>query len=449
MTTTNWYWDLRIPLDTIKEILADERNPRFARVAGKLLARTNDPDEVFSLMTPLAFCRRFRAIQREIGKDEWTKDKAAFWRATYERHLREFRKAGVRVRQQEPREVDPFTRELIVKLRSCRDEARLSQAELASVLGCSQQFVSGIESGRERVTIEYLRKFATAAGCEFDVILRPSRKARAEDQKLTEDYAELNAWVESERRAATQVARTNQLDKCLMEVTAYCPDTMLNARQDAWRSAGGATLRVRQDALRQAMEKTQIHSFGWPIGLVLDRPEFEPKAYQDAIRASILVDDKSQYDYWTLRSDLVFYLLKTLFEDTRSEGKIFLDTRIVRTAETLLRISRLYRTLGVQDDEQVVVRIRYTGLRGRVLTAAHPSRAVSFRNRVCVENDMETSIRERLGNIEPKLVDVVHEAVSELTVLFDYFEPSKEQVVKPIIEQFLKGQLEAGESGAT
>lgn len=441
--TTNWHWDLRIPFETIKEILADDRNPRFARMAGKLLARTKDPDEVFALITPLAFCRRFRAIQREISKDEWTKDQAAFWRATHERHLRELRKAGVRVRQEEPREPDPFTKDLLAKLRSCRGEASLSQAGVASALGCSQQFVSGIESGREKPTMDYLRKFAKVANCEFDIILRPSRKAKTEEQKVAEDYAELSDWVEQERRAATQVAKTNQLDKCLMEVTAYCPDKVLNARQDEWRRAGGEALRVRQQALRSAMEQTQIHTFGWPVGVVMTRPEFEPKACQDGIRASILVDDKSQYDYWALRSDLVFYLLKTLFEDTRSEGKIFLDTRIVRTAETLLRIRRLYGTLGIQDSEQVVVRIRYTGLRGRVLTAAHPSRAISFRvrNRVCVENDVETSIRERLGDIESKLVDLVHTAVSELTVLFDYFEPSKEQVVQPIIDQFLKGQL--------
>ncbi len=435
MTTTNWHWDLRIPFETIKEILADEHNPRFARVAGKLLARTNDPNDVFALVTPLAFCRRFRAIQREIRKDEWTKDQAAFWRATYERYLLEFRKAGVRIRQDEPRDLDPLTAELLAKLRSCREAAHLSQAALADAVGCSQQFVSGIESGREKLTMDYLRKFAKASHCEFDIILRPPRQASAEERKVAEDYTELNAWVESERRTATQTAKANQLDKCLMEVTAYCPDKVLNARQDEWRRAGGEALRIRQQALRQAMEKTQIHTFGWPIGLVLDRPEFEPKAYQDGIRASILVDDKSQYDYWALRSDLVLYLLKTLFEDSRSEGKIFLDTRIVRTAETLLRIGRLYGALGVPADERVVVRIRYTGLRGRVLTAAHPSRAVSLRNRVCVENETETTIRERLGDIESKLVDLVHAAVSELTILFDYFEPSKEQVVQPLIEQ--------------
>ncbi|HAM41876.1 MAG TPA: hypothetical protein DDX89_02110 [Candidatus Omnitrophica bacterium] len=442
--TTNWYWDLRLPFETIKAILVDDRNPRFARVAGKLLARTKDPDEVFALITPLAFCRRFRAIQREISKDEWTKDQAAFWRATYERHLRELREAGVRVRQEAPREPDPFTNDVLARLRSCREEANLSQEALAGALGCSQQFVSGIESGREKPTLDYLRKFAKAANCDFDIILRPSRKARTGEQKVAEDYAELNTWVEQERRAAVQVAKTNQLDKCLMEVTAYCPDKVVNAQQDYWRRATGETLRVRQQELRQAMEKTQIRAFGWPIGVVMSRPEFEPKAYQDGIRASVLVDDKSQYDYWALRSDLAFFLLKTLFEDTRSEGKIFLDTRIVRTAETLLRIRRLYGALGIQENEHVVVRIRYTGLRGRVLTAAHPERAAGFdslERRVCVENEMETSVRERLGDIESKLVDLVHAAVSELTVLFDYFELHKERVVQPIIEQFLKRQL--------
>jgi hypothetical protein len=99
--------------------------------------------------------------------------------------------------------------------------------------------------------------------------------------------------------------------------------------------------------------------------------------------------------------------------------------------------------LGVPADERVVVRIRYTGLRGRILSAAHPDRAAALHaldSRVCVENDIETSIRDRLGNIEPKLVDLVHAAISELMVLFGYFELSKEPVVRPIIEQFLQGQ---------
>ncbi len=200
------------------------------------------------------------------------------------------------------------------------------------------------------------------------------------------------------------------------------------------------TLQFWQDELRRAMEQTQVHSFGWPIGLVMTRPEYAPKPHPDGIRATIL-HKGSLFDYWALRTGRVFYLLKTLFEDQRSEGKIFVDTRIVRMAETLLCLSRLYRALHAGPEEKVVIRIQYTGLRGRILSTADPARIMEF-DRVCVENETESWIKERLKNIEPKLVDLVHAAVSELCSLFDYFPLSKEQVVQPLVEKFLRENAE-------
>ncbi|MBI2174428.1 MAG: helix-turn-helix transcriptional regulator, partial [Candidatus Omnitrophica bacterium] len=333
-------------------------------------------------------------------------------------------------------------------LRECREAMNLSQGQVAEMLDCSQQFVSGIEQGREKITIDYLRRFAAKTGCDFDLILRSPRQAHTEETKVSENYAELKGWVERERRAAREVAKTQQRDKCLMEVVAYLPDSVVNAQQDAWKTAAGQvpeeTLQFRQDELRRAMEQTQVHSFGWPIGLVMTRPEYAPKPHDDGIRATILTDglmDRSSFDYWALRTDRVFYLLKTLFEDERSEGKIFVDTRIVRTAETLLRISRLYRALHVTPKERVVIRIHYIGLRNRVLSFADPARTMRH-DGVCVENESEAWIKERLKNIEPKLVDLVYTAVSELCTLFDYFPLSKEQAVRPLVERFLQENAE-------
>ena len=463
MKRVNWYWDLGMPFEKIRDILTDEQNPKFPRVAARLLARVDDPEQVFSLIKPLAFCRRFYAIQQEVNKDEWTKERGAFWRATYERYSREFQRSGVRLRQRQLREPDPFIDELAGKLRECREALHFSQGQLAEMLGCSQQFVSGIEQGREKITIDYLRRFASKTSCDFDFILRPPSQAHAEEAKVSENYSKLKAWVEQERRAALNIARTQQLDKCLMEVVAYVPDKVVNARPDAWgelaREIPDSTLKFQQQRLqeamkqtqalspvelRQAMEQSQVHSFGWPIGLVMTRPEYAPKPYRDGIRATILtkgLTDRSSFDYWALRTDGVFYLLKTLFEDERAEGKIFVDTRIVRTAETLLRISRLYRALHVLPEEQVVISIRYTGLRSRVLSFADSARVMRH-DRVCVENETETWMNERLKNIEPKLIDLVHVAVSELCILFDYFPLSNEQVVRPLVEKFVQENAE-------
>ena len=459
MKRENWYWDLGMPFEKIREILTDEQNPKFPRIAARLLARVDDPEQVFSLITPLAFCRRFIAIQQEVNKDEWTKEKGAFWRATYERYSREFQRSGVRLRQRQPREPDPFIDELAGKLRECRETLHFSQGQVAEMLGCSQQFISGIEQGREKITIDYLRRFANKTGSDFDLILRSPRQAHTEETKASENYTELKDWVEQERRAALEVAKAQQLDKCLMEVVAYIPNKVVNARSDAWgelaKEIPDSTLKFQQQRLqeamkqtqaispvelRQAMEQSEVHSFGWPIGLVMTRPEYAPKPYRDGIRATILttgLTDRSSFDYWALRTDGVFYLLKTLFEDERSEGKIFIDTRVVRTAETLLRLSRLYRALHVTPEEQMVVRIRYTGLRSRVLSFADSARVMRH-DRVCVENETETWVKERLKDIEPKLVHLVHAVVSELCILFDYFPLSKEQVVQPLVEKFLR-----------
>ena len=444
MKQTNWHWDIRIPPEAIREVLENDQNPQFVSIAARLLARTNDPQEVFSWISPKAFCHRFYAIQREISKDEWTKEKAAFWRATYQRYLRQFRKEGVRIRERAPREIDAFSRRILEKVRTCRQRAHLSQRELAARMGYSQQFISGVENGREKITIDFLRKFAEATGSRFDVTLHSAAEMSVEKKVVEEDYADLKQWVEEERRRSLNQPGTNLSGKGLMEVLAYCPDRVVNARRDQWHEAaeiaGGEKLvQFRQDQLRKAMEETQVHAFGWPIGVVLDRPEYEPKPVRDGIRADILLPDKSQYDGWSLRNDLVFYLLKTLFEDTRAQGKVFLDTRVVRTAETILRLARLYKTLGVPSNTKVLIQIRYTGLRGRALSVAD-RRRVLHGERICIEDEIMTSIQERLGNMESKLVELTHRAVSELTMLFDYFEPSKEQVVQPFLQEFFKGE---------
>lgn len=441
MTTPNWYWDLNLSLDVLKAILSDDAHPRFAEIAGRLLARSRDHQQVFSLITPLAFCHRFYAIQAQIKRDEWTKEQAAFWQATYERYRREFRRSGVRIRRRTvTRELDAFPADLVSRIRECRKYARLSQAELANRLQYSQQFISGIEQGREKITVDYLRSLAKATGHTLHVIFQKAEACRLQEKKLAEEYANLKAWIDSRRRDALEVAKEHQLDKGLMEVVAYRPDAVVNARQDEWHEAEDQVLQHRQNVMLDKMERTQIHTFGWPIGLVLDREDYRPRVYNDGVRASILTEDRSHYDYWALRKDLVFYLLKTLFEDLRAEKKVFLDTRIIRTAETILRIGRLYEVLGVSGSETVVIKIHYRGLRGRALSVADPARRM-VEQRISVEDEVETSIRERLEHLTPKVVDLVHAAVSELTILFDGFIPDKERVVKPLVEQFMKGRI--------
>ena len=169
MMRRNWYWDLNMPFTKIKQILAREDDPRFPHIAGTLLSRTEDPKQVFKLITQSAFCRRFRAIENVITSDEWTKEKASFWKVTYMRLSAELKAKGEKFRKPEVINLDAFDRELIERVRKCRKVAAMSQKELAEFMGYSQQFISGIETGREKITVDFLRRLAQITGQSIDL----------------------------------------------------------------------------------------------------------------------------------------------------------------------------------------------------------------------------------------------------------------------------------------
>jgi len=111
-------------------------------------------------------------------------------------------------------------------------------------------------------------------------------------------------------------------------------------------------LNKSQIELLNAVRKSGIRTFGWPIGITLEnRDEYRPRPFEDGIRAEVAILDRSlsgrpSYDYWALRSNGDFYLLQSLFEDQRAENKIFFNTRIVRVTEALLFAANLYEHLA-------------------------------------------------------------------------------------------------------
>ena len=128
-------------------------------------------------------------------------------------------------------------------------------------------------------------------------------------------------------------------------------------------------LDIAQKNLLDAIEKAQIHAFGWPIGAVINNADYRPRPTADGIFAEILIKNrdmfsyvKNSYDYWALRKNGDFYLLKNLFEDDTGGSRdklIYFNTRIVRTTEVLLHCARLYANLGVLPTAEVALAIKY------------------------------------------------------------------------------------------
>ncbi len=176
MKRQNWYWDLNMPLKKIKQILSREDDPRFPRIAGTLLARVQDAKQVFELITPASFCRRYHAIENEIKLDEWMKERASFWKATYIRLSKDFREKGEKIRKPETIQLDDFDQALVEKVVRCRKASAMSQKELAQFMECSQQFISGVETGREKITIDFLKKLTQITGQQIELLIENNRK---------------------------------------------------------------------------------------------------------------------------------------------------------------------------------------------------------------------------------------------------------------------------------
>jgi serine/threonine protein kinase len=198
-----------------------------------------------------------------------------------------------------------------------------------------------------------------------------------------------------------------------------------------------------QRSLVSAIKDSQINTFGWPIGLLLEHNDGRPRVMADGVSAEIRRTKHPSFDYWYARRDGVFYQFLSLFEDQTEFQKadrprtLFFNTRIVRVTEALLFLARLYRSLGLEPQQAISVEIRHFGLKERGLSAiGNPVvRGLHF----CMAEDVSTKIQDSLSGLETDLVRHVKMICSELFVLFDFFELD-DSTYERIVTRFAAGQ---------
>ena len=199
-----------------------------------------------------------------------------------------------------------------------------------------------------------------------------------------------------------------------------------------------------QIELLNAVRASEIRTFGWPIAVTLEnRDEYRPRPFEDGIRAEIAIEQgglsgRPSYDYWALRSNGDFYLLQSLFEDQRAEGKIFFNTRIVRITEALLFAANLYTTLGAPPETRLSVRVTHRGLSGRELTSSSPNRHLFPSS--AREHQSQSQVVVVLGRIRDDLVDEVRRIAAPMFMLFDFRE-FEQGIYADIVRRFENGEV--------
>jgi len=214
----------------------------------------------------------------------------------------------------------------------------------------------------------------------------------------------------------------------------------LTAFVEAFSTLSFPRTEASQNELLESVRTSKISTFGWPIGLMgFGSNEMKPKPLKDGIINSISGMSGSSYDFRALKQDGSFYLLKSLFEDKNAKNQIFFNTRIVRTTEMLMFLSRLYRKLEVPSTNSMSFSLRHAGLHGRYLSSIG-SRKLFGTYGPSSENDIETDINIVLSKLDESIPSLISDLLSPVFMLFDFF-TLDQKIYDDIVENFKSGKV--------
>jgi len=213
----------------------------------------------------------------------------------------------------------------------------------------------------------------------------------------------------------------------------------------------GEAIDTSQDKLLEAARSSEIHTFGWPHGVVFNTEDWKPRAVPDGIVAEVPLSldrghGRDSYDYWALGTDGRFYLLQSLFEDQHAKGQIRFEIRVKRVAEALMYCGDLYRNLRVSDEARILVRVTHLNLGGRTL--------LSTENRLIFPRQISAGVAEARSELvtsnsglRQNLTDRVEEILKRLFVLFDFmaFPP---EIYEDVVGQFVSETADPAWDGA-
>ena len=190
----NLFWDKKMSLEEIKNILRDESHEEFISLAALLLGRTTDIKGVFSnYLDKITFCKNWRKIKQKMRKDKWNSPNINFWDEVY--HV-VVEKNKIQIVQKREILKKPELGNLSDIIKKTRRENGWTQKELSENVGLSQQTISLMESGKFNFSVKTLMKILGALKLKFELKPRDEYPNSADSVQ-----AELKSWKYTEPRS--------------------------------------------------------------------------------------------------------------------------------------------------------------------------------------------------------------------------------------------------------
>lgn len=172
---SNWLWDRKTSVSEVKNILRNPESKKFLMFAALLLSRENSPKEVFTrYIKPMNFCHNWHLIKKVMRKDNWNDPRIEFWQAIYEKLLEKYHRKKIQINgfEKEVKPIDELCQAVGGKIENIRKQKRFTQKQLAKKMKVSQQLISRVESGRENISLNALKKIVTALGSEISIDIK-------------------------------------------------------------------------------------------------------------------------------------------------------------------------------------------------------------------------------------------------------------------------------------
>ena len=294
-----------------------------------------------------------------------------------------------------------------------------------------------LESGQIYIRTEGARTLAVKAPSEWRQLIRECIKAsqEIEAKRPTEGGEEeavkqFSTWVKNENDNATRELKSAGFDKGFFEFLVQVPyglDQIDNA------------------TLLEIADKSECHNTGWPIGVVMTKPEYKPVPLADGIRGIINTGDG--FDYWALNNRGHFLFIRNHQEDTSHweglpEGSrwLWFDVAIWRISEIFCYTSNLCTELNLKQSDKIRLTLSYTGLKGRVLSVSNPLRLGFMEAEKCTVDKYDKDLELQVADIITKLKEYVYQIAVELFGLFNFYKPER-PIVDNIVDEFLNARM--------
>ena len=166
----DWLWDKNISNERIKEIFSQPGSLEYIRWTALLLARKNEPREIFhGFIQQDDFCRYWASIKRRMRKEELQSPCIDFWQVIYEKLLDYFKRQGkpLMLRSSNTLKDDAFSRSIGRKIQNARKAKGWTQKQTAQKMGISQQLISRSETGGENLSLMKLKEISGLLGLKI------------------------------------------------------------------------------------------------------------------------------------------------------------------------------------------------------------------------------------------------------------------------------------------